>query len=60
MAPRGKKNQQYTKEHVVKALAEIHDGSLRLFEAAAKYGIPASTLGDKLRGKYSSDKRIKF
>ena len=41
-----------------KAIKEIKDGNLSANKASKKYGIPRSTLGDKLRGKYREGKSI--
>ena len=53
------KSQSATAEkqrNLVNALAEVQ-GGVSIRQAAKKYGIPQSTLGDKVRGKYKTDKR---
>ena len=53
-----KKFCKYKDKAVEKALAEMKSGKLSANKAAQKYGIPRSTLGDKLRGKYRQGKKI--
>ena len=41
----------YSNSNVDKAIKEIKAGKLSANQASKKYGIPKSTLGNKLRGK---------
>ena len=50
MAPRKKKS--YSDKDFINALAEIRNGNLSIRKAAAKYGIPTATLGDRVSGRY--------
>ena len=50
--------QKYDKGNLEKALNAIKAGNLSTNKAATKYGVPRSTLGDKLRGKYRPGKPI--
>ena len=56
MAP--KKNGKYKDVALENALKSIRNGQLSANKASQKFGIPRSTLGDKLRGKYRPGKPV--
>ena len=53
MAP--KKRKLYDQDNLLKAIADIKNG-MKYKEASVKYGIPTSTLNDKINNKYSIER----
>ena len=50
MAPR--KPIQYSEEKLLEAVADVKNGRLSQRKACIKYGIPQSTIADKISGRY--------
>lgn len=56
MAPKKNKAQQYSNESLETALRLIREKQISKRQASIKYGIPRTTLIDKIKGKYRPGK----
>nr|XP_026483579.1 uncharacterized protein LOC113391735 [Vanessa tameamea] len=50
-----KKTPRYTQDDITNAIQEVNDGKLSMYAAAHKYGIPTTTLYDKIKATYSTN-----
>jgi len=48
-----KNKASYSVDDMINAVAEVKNKSLTIKKAAEKYGIPNSTLGDRLSGRFN-------
>ena len=54
-----RKKIKYDHDAIVKAMASVKNGHMTIRQASTTYQIPKSTLADKVKGKYASDKKGK-
>ena len=52
MAPKKKKILKYSKEAMAAALEAVRSGGMSRHEASRRFGVPRTTLKDKLNGRY--------
>ena len=48
-----RRRSNYTEETLIEAVTEIKTGRMSQRRAAIKYGIPQSTIGDRITGRYA-------
>ena len=54
------KRKLYSDSDLVKALSDIDTKTISIRQASIKYGIPKTTLCDKIKGRYASNKLGKY
>ena len=55
MAPIRKPKLQYSNDNLLEAIAEVKMRTLSTREAANKYGVPQSTIMDRIKGRYAPE-----
>ena len=55
MAPIRKPKLQYSNDNWLEAIAEVKMRTLSTREAANKYGVPQSTIMDRIKGRYAPE-----